>query len=199
MKKIVYLFVLAVLAVNIGCEKEEVIIKEQNETLNKNIINQKQNENLNNKLNINTIPNYTSNSIPVPTAEIINKLPLGTETINIYLNFDYIEYLYNLYPSNPPIIGSFNEFYRNQWLSSFTIYTITYSPMYCSSNEEKWVVNKNEYLNFISPLATNTNGTNTSVKPRPAINNPDQQEGEDIPQGYIDNGVYLNSPSGCFF
>lgn len=187
MKKIIYVCILALLAISFGCEKEEIIIEEQNEVIKDEIQYQSRQNDNNNSTGIFRLATY------------LNEIPPGTETINIYLDMDLLEAQYLTYPSNPPIIGHFNEFYRDHWLGSFTIYTIAYSSALCEYNEEKWTVNKAEYMNYLEvwpyvPIPNGPGGTNTTIKPRPLTNSTNDAEEEDLPT----RGVFWLGESNCF-
>ena len=154
MKKIIYSCLLAVLALSFGCEKDEVLIEEKSEIL----IEETQYQSRQGKNN--------SGSGTLVTATFLNEIPSGTETLDIYFEMDSLETLYLSFPNNPQVNGPFSVFYRNQWLSSFTIYTIAYSNLNCNVSREKWTVNKSEYESFY--LTQPTEGVNSSsVKPRP--------------------------------
>ncbi|WP_179376767.1 hypothetical protein [Winogradskyella wichelsiae] len=167
MKKIIYLFLLATLTLTFACEKNEVLTEERSAvSIDKEQYQSRQGNN-----------NRGSGFLVVAT--VLNEVPPGTETLEIYFDMGSLETLYRSFPNNPLIEGPFNVFYRNQWLTSFTIYTIAYSSLNCDVSREKWTVNKSEYENFI--LLQPIEGVNSSVlKPRPVPKDIIEEEDEPI-------------------
>jgi hypothetical protein len=192
MKKIIYGCLIALLAINFGCEKDEINTTEGNATSDTS-------QKVENDSNLNTKKDPSKGTAKVNGNQqyqintiFLEPIPLETETLDIYYNMDVLEDQFNDYDDNPDITGPFNIFYRDHWGNYFTIYQITLSNGSCANNIEKWVVNKTEYIAFLNaPPATPTEGTNqSSVKPTPVPKPLDSDEPVII--------SLINPYPGCF-
>jgi hypothetical protein len=171
MKKIIYGCLIALLAINFGCEKDEINTAKQDINITSNLSAKK-------------VKGEETNEGKMQQQQmhlILNQIPLGTETMDIYLNMNIIEYEYNNDPTNIGYIGDFNVFYRNYYGSHFTIYSIEFSNNNCKDNIEKWTINKSEYIDFVlanAPTAGSGTSSNNAPKP-PPLKNSNEDEDED--------------------
>ena len=170
MKKIIYVCLLVVLAISFGCEKEEIDKTEQKAKNISDVSSKK-------------VKGKETNEAKrqQQTSLILDPMPPGTQTMDIYLNMTTIEDEYNNDPSNLGYIGEFNVFYRNYYKNNFSIYIIEFSNKNCRDNIEKWTVNQFEYLNFVNdPYPTDGSNTsdNSAPKPPPLKKNDEEEEDE---------------------
>jgi hypothetical protein len=196
MKKIIYLCLFTVLALNFNCNKDEIQLDEDSKT-----IEQKSLDEINGlgKLNL------TNNDLNIQSESIVTSG--GDESYLLYLDMDLLEEEYNNDSSNPSYIGPYNIFFRNLMSNHFTIYSINVSTSSECANIERWHVSLDElntYLisigeNIVSndneddEIGANTGGGNTSnsnsltgekdkTKPKEGTNpnEPDPNEPESI-------------------
>ena len=168
MKKIIYLCLLALLAVSFGCEKEGLYEYPPEENLEKaqtdKLSNDKSGDDMHNSSSANQTSSSakSSNESPTATTNSTTTLPgNGNDVYYLYLNMDAIEDDYNSDPNNPSYTGPFNIYYRNLMSNNFTIYHIQESTNNSCGNIERWIVDFvefNQYLVSIGLPEVDLNG-----------------------------------------
>lgn len=143
MKKIIYLCLLAVLAVSFGCSKDEVFTEEQSRNSeNTELVNGIEKGKFNQKNSTTTdqqdYERYSNTAINIYDEYGV---PAGTDVLALYLDMSLIQLNY----SGPSYTGSFNDHYKDEMATHFTIYAVESADASCG-NIERWIVNKAEYI-----------------------------------------------------
>lgn len=149
MKKFIYVCLISLLAVNLGCEKDELT---------------EENLGIDNKIELNSDFQKSGNGANNYYDENGNPV----ETYYLYLDMDSIEANYT-----GSYTGSFSQHFYNEMSTHFTIHNVEYAGRGCG-NIERWTVTKQEYdvyvfLNgpiynvFVREVLNGNGGDNTST------------------------------------
>ena len=159
MKNLIYVCLLALVAVSFGCEKEELYLSPTEESIEISDINEKFEES-NSKSDTKASSTSYQRNVDNSQVNYYDENGNPVETYSLYLDMDYIEANYN-----GQYFGSFSQHYFNEMSNHFTIHTVEYANASCG-NIERWVVSKEEYDIYVDSIG----GYHSGVS---AVNNGD--------------------------